>query len=92
MFKQIQLWVTQTGPRILMFAVNLDTQVLQWPGGSLIASVFWLYGIVCRVGPVGMGGSARHRFFRLEPRAAAKERLDAVLFVCRRCCVGMKSY
>lgn len=40
---QIQSWAARTLATCQIAAASLDFEVLQWPGGSLFASVLWIY-------------------------------------------------
>jgi hypothetical protein len=40
---QIESWAAWVLVRIQIAAANLDPEVLQWPGGSVIALLLWLY-------------------------------------------------
>ena len=51
-------WAARILVRIQIVTANLDPEVLQWPGGSLIAAFFWLYGTARLFCPIGTGGAA----------------------------------
>ena len=40
---QIRSWAASIFVSIQIAVANLDSDVLQWPGGSLFASVLWMY-------------------------------------------------
>jgi hypothetical protein len=40
---QIASWAALVLVRIQIVTANLDPEVLQWPGGTAIALVLWLY-------------------------------------------------
>jgi hypothetical protein len=40
---QIESWAAWVFVRIQIAIANLDPEVLQWPGGSVIALLLWLY-------------------------------------------------
>jgi hypothetical protein len=44
--------------RIQIVTASLDPQVLQWPGGSLIAPFLWLYGTPRLLWLIGTGDAA----------------------------------
>jgi hypothetical protein len=46
MKQQIELGVMWIAARIQIVGANFDPEVLQWPGGSLIAIFLWLYATV----------------------------------------------
>ncbi len=44
--------------RIQMVTANFDPEVLQWPGGSLIAPFLWLYVTARSFWSIGTAGAA----------------------------------
>jgi hypothetical protein len=40
---QINTWAASIIVRIQFMTADFDTEVLQWPGGTLIALFLWLY-------------------------------------------------
>ena len=40
---QIEFWTAWILVKIQLVAANLDVEVLQWPGGGLLAPTLWLY-------------------------------------------------
>ena len=55
---QIESWVAWILVRIQIATANLDPEVLQWPGGSVIAVLLWLYVVARPFCSLGAGGSA----------------------------------
>jgi hypothetical protein len=55
---QIESWTACILVRIQMATANLDPEVLQWPGGSVIALLLWLYVVARPFWSVGAGGAA----------------------------------
>jgi hypothetical protein len=55
---QIKSWMTWILVRIQIVTASLDPQVLQWPGGSLIAPFLWLYGTPRLLWLIGTGDAA----------------------------------
>jgi hypothetical protein len=50
---QIEIWVAWILVRIQIVTANLDPEILQWPGGFVIALLLWLYAAarpLCSVG------------------------------------------
>jgi hypothetical protein len=45
MKRHIESWVASILVRIQIVTANMDPEVLQWPGGSVIASLLWLFAI-----------------------------------------------
>jgi hypothetical protein len=43
MTRQIESWAAWILVRTQIVIANLDPEVLQWPGGSLVASFLWIY-------------------------------------------------
>jgi hypothetical protein len=43
MKNQFQPWAAWIFARIQFASANFDVEVLQWPGGSVIAVVLWIY-------------------------------------------------
>ncbi len=58
MQRQIKAWAAWILVRIQIATANFDPEVLQWPGGSLIASFLWLYVTARSFFSVGIDGSA----------------------------------
>jgi len=58
MTRQIESWAAWILVRIQIVTANLDPEVLQWPGGSLIASFLWIYVTARSFWSVGTDGSA----------------------------------
>jgi hypothetical protein len=58
---QIESWVTWILIRFQILSANLNPEVLQWPGGSFIALLLWLYIVTRPFWSVGTGGSAALR-------------------------------
>lgn len=40
---QIEFWTAWILGKIQLVAANFDVEVLQWPGGGLVAPFLWLY-------------------------------------------------
>jgi hypothetical protein len=57
---QIESWAAWGLVRIQIATANLDPEVLQWPGGSVIAVLLWLYVVARPFWSVGAGGPALH--------------------------------
>jgi hypothetical protein len=55
---QIETWAAWVLVRIQIATANLDPEVLQWPGGSVIALLLWLYVVARPLWSVGAGGPA----------------------------------
>jgi len=55
---QIESWAAWILVRIQIITSNLDPEVLQWPGGIVIAVLLWLYVVARPSWLVGEGGSA----------------------------------
>jgi hypothetical protein len=53
MTRQINSWAAWILVGIQFMTANFDPEVLQWPGGSLIASFLWLYVTVRSFWSVG---------------------------------------
>jgi len=47
--------------RFQTLSANLNPEVLQWPGGSFIALLLWLYAVIRPFWPIGTGGTAALR-------------------------------
>ena len=43
---QIQYWAIWLAAQIQIVGADFDPEVLQWPGGSLIAPLLWLYATI----------------------------------------------
>jgi hypothetical protein len=43
---QIQYWAIWLAAKIQIVGADFDPEVLQWPGGSLIAPLLWLYATI----------------------------------------------
>lgn len=48
---QIESWAAWVLVRIQIATANLDPEVLQWPGGCVIALLLWLYVVARLFGP-----------------------------------------
>jgi hypothetical protein len=55
---QIESWMAWMLVRIQIVTSNLDPEVLQWPGGSIIALFLWLYVVAKPFWSAGAGGPA----------------------------------
>jgi hypothetical protein len=55
---QIATWAARTLVRIQILTANLDPEVVQWPGGLVIALLLWLYIVARPFWSVGAGGPA----------------------------------
>jgi len=55
---QLESWAAWILVRIQIITANLDPEVLQWPGGSVIALLLWLYVIARPFWSVSAGGPA----------------------------------
>jgi hypothetical protein len=55
---QIESWAAWILVRIQIVTANLDPEILQWPGGIVIALLFWLYVVARPLWSVGAGGPA----------------------------------
>lgn len=55
---QIESWAAWILVRIQIVTANLDPQILQWPGGIVIALLLWLYVVARPLWSVGAGGPA----------------------------------
>jgi len=55
---QIESWAAWILVRIQIATANLDPEVLQWPGGSVMALLLWLYVVDRPFWSVGAGGPA----------------------------------
>lgn len=53
MNRQINSWAAWILVRIQLITTTFDPEILQWPGGSLIAPGLWLYVSVRSVWSVG---------------------------------------
>jgi hypothetical protein len=51
MKRQIEYWTIWLAAQIQVVGANFDPEVLQWPGGSLIAPFLWLYATVTSACP-----------------------------------------
>jgi hypothetical protein len=58
---QIALWAAWILVRIQIVTANLDPEVLQWPGGTVIALLLWLYVVARPFWSVGARGPAALR-------------------------------
>jgi hypothetical protein len=58
---QIEYWTAWILVRIQIVTANLDPEVLQWPGGSVIALLLWLYVVARPFWSVGAGATAARR-------------------------------
>jgi len=58
MKRQIESWAAWILAKIQIVIANFDPEILQWPGGSLIASFLWLYVTARSLWSVGTDGSA----------------------------------
>jgi hypothetical protein len=52
---QIESWTVWILVRIQIVTANLDPEVLQWPGGIVIALFIWLYVVARQFWSVGAG-------------------------------------
>jgi hypothetical protein len=43
---QVQYWAIWLAANFQIVGANFDPEVLQWPGGSLIAPLLWLYAMI----------------------------------------------
>jgi hypothetical protein len=57
MKKQIESWAAWILVRIQILTAHLDAEVLQWPGGSLIAPFLWLYVAARSYWSIGSGSA-----------------------------------
>jgi hypothetical protein len=55
---QIESWAAWILVRIQIVTANLDPEILQWPGGIVIALLLWLYVVARPLWSVGAGGPA----------------------------------
>jgi len=55
---QIEWWAAWVVVRIQIATAILDPEVLQWPGGSVIALLFWLYVVARPFWSVDAGRTA----------------------------------
>jgi hypothetical protein len=55
---QIESWAAWILVRIQIITANLDPEILQWPGGIVIALLLWLYVVARPLWSVGAGGPA----------------------------------
>jgi hypothetical protein len=55
---QIESWAAWILVRIQIVTANLDPEILQWPGGIVIALLLWLYVAARPLWSVGAGGPA----------------------------------
>jgi hypothetical protein len=55
---QIASWAAWILVRIQIVTTNLDPDVLQWPGGIVIALILWLYVVARPFWSAGAGGRA----------------------------------
>jgi hypothetical protein len=55
---QIESWAAWILVRIQIVTANLDPEILQWPGGIVIALFLWLYVVARPSWSVGAGGPA----------------------------------
>jgi len=53
---KIESWVTWILVRIQIVTATLDPEVVQWPGGIVIALLLWLYVVARPVWSVVAGG------------------------------------
>jgi hypothetical protein len=58
MTNQIEALATSILLRLEFATANLDPEILQWPGGGLIACFLWIYLMAQSFWSVGAGGSA----------------------------------
>jgi hypothetical protein len=58
---QIESCVTWVLVRFQILSANLNPEVLQWPGGSFIALLLWLYIVTRPFWSAGTAGSAALR-------------------------------
>jgi hypothetical protein len=58
---QIETWVAWILVRIQIVTANLDPEVVQWPGGIVIALLLWLYVVARPFWSVGSDGPAALR-------------------------------
>jgi hypothetical protein len=61
MTTQIASWAVCILVRIQIVTANLDREVLQWPGGIVIALLLWLYVVARPFWSVRAGGHAALR-------------------------------
>jgi hypothetical protein len=50
---QLNSWAAWILARMEIMTATFDPEVLQWPGGSVIAAALWLYGTARWFWPVG---------------------------------------
>jgi hypothetical protein len=55
---QFESWAAWILVRIQIVTANLDPEILQWPGGIVIALLLWLYVVARPLWSVGAGGPA----------------------------------
>jgi hypothetical protein len=55
---QIESWTVWILVRIQIVSANLDPEILQWPGGVVIALLLWLYVVARPLWSAGASGPA----------------------------------
>jgi len=43
---QVHYWAIGLAAKIQVVGANFDPEILQWPGGGLIAPLLWLYATI----------------------------------------------
>jgi hypothetical protein len=69
----IKSWTTRNLVRFQVVTANLDPEVLQWPGGSLIAPLLWLCVMVRSFWPVGTVARLHQRGVQVDSLGIARQ-------------------